>query len=108
MTAAIYCRKSTTQDVSDEQRSVARQEEHARVYAARELAGQGATSPATVSETNWLAFARQSYDMVARRRADRIRPSATRRFHDLRRLVGQWQGKEIRRLPRREFDCVVT
>jgi len=63
VTAAIYCRKSTTQDVSDEQRSVARQEEHARVYAARELAGQGATSPATVSETNWLAFARQSYDM---------------------------------------------
>jgi site-specific DNA recombinase len=33
--AAIYCRKSTTQDVSDEQRSVARQEEQARAYAAR-------------------------------------------------------------------------
>ncbi len=34
--AAIYCRKSTDQSgVSDEQRSVARQEEHARAYAAR-------------------------------------------------------------------------
>ena len=35
MTAAIYARTSTTQDVSDEQRSVARQVEHARAYAAR-------------------------------------------------------------------------
>ena len=35
MTAAIYARKITTQDVSDEQRSVARQVEHARAYAAR-------------------------------------------------------------------------
>jgi hypothetical protein len=29
MTAAIYARKSTTQDVSDEQLSLGRQEEHA-------------------------------------------------------------------------------
>ena len=36
MTAAIYARKSTDQSgVSDEQRSVARQVEHARAYAAR-------------------------------------------------------------------------
>jgi site-specific DNA recombinase len=36
MTAAIYCRKSTDQSgVSDEQRSVARQIEHARAYANR-------------------------------------------------------------------------
>jgi site-specific DNA recombinase len=35
MTVAIYARKSTTQDVADEQRSVARQVEHARAYAAR-------------------------------------------------------------------------
>jgi hypothetical protein len=28
-----------------------------------ELAGQGATSPATVSESNRLAFVRESYDM---------------------------------------------
>jgi DNA invertase Pin-like site-specific DNA recombinase len=36
MTAAIYARKSTDQSgISDEQRSVARQAEHARAYAAR-------------------------------------------------------------------------
>jgi DNA invertase Pin-like site-specific DNA recombinase len=36
MTAAIYARKSTDQSgVSVEQRSVARQVEHARAYAAR-------------------------------------------------------------------------
>src|SRR6185503_12244513 len=36
MTAAIYARKSTDQSgISDEQRSVARQVEHARAYAAR-------------------------------------------------------------------------
>src|SRR5216117_3069843 len=35
MLAAIYARKSTVQDVADEQRSVARQIEHARAYAAR-------------------------------------------------------------------------
>jgi DNA invertase Pin-like site-specific DNA recombinase len=35
MTAAVYARKSTDQSgVSDEQRSVARQVEHARAYAA--------------------------------------------------------------------------
>jgi len=33
--AEIYARKSTTQDVADEQRFVARQVEHARAYAAR-------------------------------------------------------------------------
>jgi DNA invertase Pin-like site-specific DNA recombinase len=33
--AAIYARKSTEQDVSDEQKSVTRQVEHARAYAAR-------------------------------------------------------------------------
>jgi len=35
MIAAIYARKSTEQDVSDEQKSVTRQVEHARAYAAR-------------------------------------------------------------------------
>ena len=35
MIAAIYARKSTEQDVSDEQKSVTRQMEHARAYAAR-------------------------------------------------------------------------
>jgi DNA invertase Pin-like site-specific DNA recombinase len=34
MTAAVYCRKSTSQDVADDQKSVARQLEHARAYAA--------------------------------------------------------------------------
>jgi hypothetical protein len=37
MTAAIYARKSTDQSgISDEQRSIARQVEHARTYAARQ------------------------------------------------------------------------
>jgi DNA invertase Pin-like site-specific DNA recombinase len=35
MIAAIYARKSTEQDISDEQKSVTRQVEHARAYAAR-------------------------------------------------------------------------
>lgn len=35
MIAAVYCRKSTEQNVADEQKSVARQVEHARSYAAR-------------------------------------------------------------------------
>src|SRR5262245_18204788 len=34
MIAAIYARKATSQDVADEQKSVARQIEHARAYAA--------------------------------------------------------------------------
>src|SRR5512143_3372013 len=35
MIAAIYARKSTEQDAADEQKSVTRQVEHARAYAAR-------------------------------------------------------------------------
>src|SRR5260370_41022506 len=35
MIVAIYARKNTEQDVSDEQKSVTRQMEHARAYAAR-------------------------------------------------------------------------
>jgi site-specific DNA recombinase len=35
MIAAVYCRKSTSQDVADDQKSVARQIEHARAYAVR-------------------------------------------------------------------------
>jgi site-specific DNA recombinase len=35
MLAAIYARKSTTQDVSDTERSVTRKIEHAHAYAAR-------------------------------------------------------------------------
>jgi DNA invertase Pin-like site-specific DNA recombinase len=35
MIAAIYARKSIEQDVSDEQKSVTRQVEHGRAYAAR-------------------------------------------------------------------------
>ena len=35
MTAAIYARKSTDQNVADEQKFVARQVEHARQYAVR-------------------------------------------------------------------------
>ena len=60
MTAAIYARKSTDQSgISDEQRSVARQVEHARAYA-----GACSTSPSTsmtasaaprnVEEETWL------------------------------------------------------
>jgi site-specific DNA recombinase len=36
MIAAIYARKSTDQNVSDEEKSIARQVEHARAYAARQ------------------------------------------------------------------------
>jgi DNA invertase Pin-like site-specific DNA recombinase len=36
MIAAIYARKSTEQNTSDEEKSVTRQVEHARGYAARE------------------------------------------------------------------------
>src|SRR5262249_14927820 len=35
MLTAIYARKSTSQDIADEQKSVARQVQHARAYAAR-------------------------------------------------------------------------
>ena len=35
MIAAIYARKSTDQNVSDEEKSIARHVEHARAFAAR-------------------------------------------------------------------------
>jgi DNA invertase Pin-like site-specific DNA recombinase len=35
MIAAIYARKSTDQNIADEEKSVTRQVEHARAYAAR-------------------------------------------------------------------------
>jgi DNA invertase Pin-like site-specific DNA recombinase len=50
MIAAIYARKSTEQRVVDEQKSVARQVEHARAYAEREGLAVS-TMPASSSTT---------------------------------------------------------
>jgi hypothetical protein len=60
MTAAIYARKSTDQSgVSVEQRSVARQVEHARAYAARkgvESPRRGAHGRSTVSCARTIVY----------------------------------------------------